>query len=158
MAIEIAKAERNPTVALCFPMLAPLLSPAGQFCITGTLWCYLEAPLEGIWEPGSTPSCWQALGGHSASRINCGCFLLPRAEPASVVFLVLSQNHRIDELEGISKSPSPSPAVGWVHLTSSECPGPHPWPCEPPGMEHPQLWAEMPRPHCPLSKEFPPNI
>lgn len=92
MAIEIAKAERNPTVALCFPMLAPLLSPAGQFCITGTLWCYLEAPLEGIWEPGSTPSCWQALGGHSASRINCGCFLPPRAEPASVVFLVLSQN------------------------------------------------------------------
>lgn len=30
MAIEIAKAERNPTVALCFPMLAPLLSPAGH--------------------------------------------------------------------------------------------------------------------------------
>lgn len=123
MAIEIAKAERNPTVALCFPMLAPLLSPAGQFCITGTLWCYLEAPLEGIWEPGSTPSCWQALGGHSASRINCGCFLPPRAEPASVVFLVLSQNHRIDELEGISRPPSPSglgaPHQLWVPRSPS---------------------------------------
>lgn len=109
MAIEIAKAERNPTVALCFPMLAPLLSPAGQFCITGTLWCYLEAPLEGIWEPGSTPSCWQALGGHSASRINCGCFLPPRAEPASVVFLVLSQNRWVGR---DLKVPQPKPCCG----------------------------------------------
>ena len=30
---------------------------------------------------------------------------------------------------------------------------------EPPGMGHPQLlWATVPAPHCPLSKEFLPNI
>ena len=58
---------------------------------------------------------------------------------------------------------APSCAVGWLHLLPPGCSGPHPlWPWAPPGMEHPQLWAAVSGPHCPLRiknvslKPFPP--
>lgn len=69
-----------------------------------------------------------------------------------------SWNHRIIGLQHGKDltAPSPTPAVGWLP-PSSGCPEPlhglghlQGW--------HPQLWAALPAPHCPLSEEFLPNI
>jgi len=51
-------------------------------------------------------------------------------------------------------------AMGRAATHQLRLPEPHPiWRSTPPGTGHSQLlWAAVPVPHCPLSKEFSPNI
>ena len=75
---------------------------------------------------------------------------------------VIESQGRWCGLEGTLEpaSPAPTPCHGQVAPTSSGCPGSNqPGLGHLQGWEHPRpLWAAVPEPHHPPSKEFPPNV
>ena len=71
--------------------------------------------------------------------------------------LCYQRTHRITEWLRLERALQiPTPAMCW--LPPAQLPRAHPWPRAPPGMGHPQLWAALPGPQCPLSEEFSPHI